>query len=182
MDIRKHDNIILISFPRSGGNFLLDYIKSQSRIKISYQHHTDTSKKIIMSIVRDPIDSLASLITMQYFFGGKLLLTNKLEDVVTNFSIPHYLNLYNFLLSKDTIFINYKDFSDMDKLMPKLYNKLNIKNYSYDDDMDEPGGIDKGYLATSKNQENYEEVKNILKNINMDKCYDVYKKALDRCI
>lgn len=121
------NKIVLISFPRCGGNFLIQKMSYETGLNIEYRHNfKEINEDIVLNIVRNPIDSFVSRISMD-----KELNIYKYEmsdiDFVTYKMIPYYLEMYNYLLNSDkkVIFINYEDLNK-DQIFIKLYNLLNI--------------------------------------------------------
>jgi hypothetical protein len=192
--------MIFITYPRSGVNFVTEAINLQTGIKISYQHDfvefywdnnkvdkdVDESEDVIITIVRDPKDSMVSWLSMQYELNDTPLINNGFTKIIKSKSIPKYKKLYNKLLSlNNVIFINYDDLYNINDLLQNLYKILNLK--VIDDSLD-IGRINtknktvNDYLITSKDSFKYKEYKNIISNIDLSECYDLYYKALDKCI
>jgi hypothetical protein len=193
--------MIFITYPRSGVNFITKAIEQQTGHIIKYQHsfnagewigyrdrQVDESEDYIINVVRDPVESMASWLSMQYEVKDNSLINNGHAKMLKAKSIPKYINMYRQLLSlNNVIFINYKDFSQIDKLLLKLYEILNIKiikNESIDKNLIDNENLKLGdkYLLSSKKNPTYLEVMDTLKDYDLSKCYELYYKALDRCI
>jgi hypothetical protein len=192
--------MIFITYPRSGVNFVTEAINLQTGIKISYQHDfvefywdnnrvdkdVDESEDVIITIVRDPKDSMVSWLSMQYELNDTPLINNGFTKIIKSKSIPKYKKLYNKLLSfNNVIFINYDDLYNINDLLQNLYKILNLKVIDDSLDIDRINTKNKtvnDYLITSKDSFKYKEYKNIISNIDLSECYDLYYKALDKCI
>lgn len=177
------NKIVLISFPRCGGNFLIQKMCYETGLRIEYRHNfKEIKEEIILNIVRNPIDSFVSTISMD-----KELNIYQYEmsdaDFVTHKMIPYYLAMYHYLFNSDkkVIFINYEDLNK-DQTFIKLYNLLNIalkvgqdNNFNFIEDI-------KNYQITSKNNDNYNSINNMLSQIDLSECYKLYDQALKKCI
>jgi hypothetical protein len=190
--------MIFITYPRSGVNFITRAMSQQTGIPIHYQHSFDagqhTDKEIdgtedcLINIVRDPKESMASWISMQYEGEDKDLIKNGHEKMLRARIIPRYIKMYDRLLSfNNVIFINYKDFDQIDKLLFRLYETLNIvplNNNKIDKTFinNENLKINEKYLLSSKNTSKYLEILKSLSNYDLSECYDLYHMALERCL
>lgn len=195
--------MIFITFPRSGVNFITTAIKHQTGVTINYKHDfyneseneklttlIDESEDYIINIVRDPIESMASWISMQYNFDDHPLIVNGYVKVTRAQHIPKYINLYKKLLSyNNVIFINYKDLKEHTQLvLNNLYKVLDISIINNELDLDdikqyiENNMKSEPYLYSSKNNDQYLEIKNTLNNMDLSECYAIYHQALDKCI
>jgi hypothetical protein len=183
--------MLFVTYPRTAVNFMIGAIRIQTGVDIKYTHaeFVDTDD-LLINIVRDPVESIASWLSLAIFRNDHVLKNNKLESVVGLIAKSKYTNMYNFLLSKeDTIFINYKDIDNIEQLMKKLCDilKLEIINELVVDDvnkrnLDKSKHFDAKYLITSKTHPEYEEIYNKIKHIDFTELYALYNRALDRCI
>jgi hypothetical protein len=194
--------MIFITYPRSGVNFITKAIEQQTGQKIQYQHsfsagewmgflhkNVDELEDYIINIVRDPKESMASWLSMQYEVNDENLIKNGYEKILKANFIPMYIKMYEKLLSlNNTVFINYKDFNKIDKLLLKLYKILKIipitndlvnKNIVNNENLKLR---ESGYILSSKKNIKYLEIFNYIEYQNLSLCYDLYYKALDRCI
>lgn len=193
--------MIFITFPRSGVNFITTAIKYQTGVSIGYQHDfyaaagkgettrlIDHSEDYIINIVRDPAESMASWISMQYQFNDEPLIDNGYIKITKAKHIPKYINLYRKLLSyNNVIFIDYADLRDnTQQILNKLYKILNLKANNMElsniKEILANNMINQEYLSTSKNINNYQDILDTLKIMDLSKCYTLYRKALSRCI
>lgn len=195
--------MIFITFPRSGVNFITRAIAEQTGVSIEYQHNfyatlgkgqttrlIDSTEDYIINIVRNPADSMASWLSMQYERDDTSLINNGYIKITKTIHIPKYINLYKQLFSHDNvIFIDYNDFNDnLHLILKKLYKilKLEIINNHLDVEHLKISMIneakEKYYLYGSKNYSKYQEIRETLDTIDLSQCYDLYYKALERCI
>jgi hypothetical protein len=191
--------MLFITYPRSGVNFITRAMMNQTGLAIHYQHsfdgrqHTekdvDESEDYIVNIVRDPKESMASWISMQYEGEDNDLIKNGHKKMLKARIIPRYIKMYEKLLSfNNVVFIDYKDFNQIDKLLSKLYKVLQITpitnepvNKTIVDNKNLELGED-GYLLSSKKTTRYLEILKDIEDQDLSACYDLYHKALARCI
>jgi len=182
--------MLFVSYPRTGVNFLSNAIEFKTGVKIKYTHSHHVDDKVILNIVRDPKDSMISWISMMDHHGDKGVKNNDLNSLIEVIAKNKYISMYKFLLSLDTIFINYHDFNNIDKLIYSISNILNIscndkkinKEEIYQSINSKENFISHGYLVTSKSTNEYLYYKDKIDKIDISECYDLYYKALDRCI
>jgi hypothetical protein len=180
--------MIFLSYPRTGVNFLCKAIEHKTGTYIPYNHDTYTNEEVILNIVRDPKESMSSWLAMSDKNEEHIIKNNSIDKVIDVITKNKYINMYKFLLSKNTIFINYKDFKKIDELIKKLSEILNL---DYNDNaisiekinqsnQEQYGEI--GYLLTSKHNPKYQEYKDQIDKTDLSECYELYNQALTRCI
>lgn len=192
--------MIFITYPRTGANFMSRVIYFQTNVNIPIQHgfldvysggakfdkKVNNSEDIIINIVRDPKDSIISWASMVYDQDEELLIKNGFKKLVKTNYITKYKKLYQeLLLLNNVVFIDYEDLSNIKKLLESLYIILNLKAINNDVDINKINEINKtieNYLVSSKNSTKYKEYKETIKDIDLLECYDLYNKALNRCI
>jgi hypothetical protein len=176
-----------MTYPRTGVNFLQESIKQKTNHNIEFNHAEFSTEEIIINIVRDPKESMISWISMMDTFGDKGIKKNNFDKLVNLIMIKKYINMYNFLLSRDTVFVNYKDFNNIDNLIIKLCNLIDLKVVNTKTinikQIDSINSLKEGgYLTSSKNTDIYNIYKKKFQNVNLLECYDLYNRALDKCI
>ena len=187
------NNIKIVSYPRTGANFLAKCIKEQTNLDIPVTHFLEDAKYII-NIVRRPEDSIASLVTMgieanKYDIKKKYQYTNAPKSSIDQ-EIYHLINYYNimydFLIKHNAIFIKYEDFNNINLLMLKLYQKLDINFSSIKEinsvDIMSKLNLGSEYLLTSKESHKYTEVLDIMSGHDFDSCNTRYYSILNKCI
>lgn len=173
--------MIFITYPRSGVNFLSNAIALKTIVRIKYSHEEYTDDNVILNIVRDPVESFTSCAAMNDF-------NKDINAEINVYAKNKYINMYKFLLSKDTIFINYKDLSQIDNLVEKISEILKLRcdlkplNVDLAKLVYEPEQYPGWYYSTSKKNPKYKEYNKIIKSLDLSECYDLYYKALNRCI
>jgi len=179
--------MIFITFPRSGVNFLSNAIELKTKFHIKYSHETYTDEDIILNIVRNPKKSFTSWLAMKDRNIKTSQIKNDTINLINKYAKNTYIDMYKFLLSKDTIFINYHNLSQIDKLVEKISEILKIPCDTKPLDLDEArkvyeSKLHKGtYYVTSKENPKYEEYKKYVDDMDLSECYDLYYQALDRC-
>jgi len=183
--------MILVTYPRTGVNFLFEAIKFKTGVEIEDGRHQEvTHQQNIINVVRDPKESMISWISMADDYEDPNIKNNTFDSLVKVILETKYIKMYNFLLSRDTIFINYKDFSKIDSVIEYICNKLGLEIINNQPiNQEEIHKINRvklkdegGYLLTSKDTAKYQEYKEKIDSLDLSKCYDLYYKALDRCI
>jgi hypothetical protein len=173
----------LIGFGRNAGNFLVHKMHYETKVNIKYTH-TLIEDDIIINIVRDPLDSIVSRISMSQTIIFDIKRENYIE-YATSELIPYYKMIYEVLLKSKSkvIFVKYEDINNT-LLFDKLYQMLNLSKITHQKDFNftESSKPIRNYQITSKYNQNYENIKNTLLNVDLSECYDLYYKALDRCI
>lgn len=179
--------MIFLSYPRTGVNFLCKAIEYKTKVRIDYNHETYTNENIVLNIVRDPKESITSWITMSNMNQERALKNNNIDNLVKTIAKNKYISMYKFLLSRDTIFINYKDLKEIDKLIDAISKKLDIPCSKIPIDKEEIDKLNEGqryvgYHLTSKKSLKYNQYKKEIDQIDLSECYNLYYKALNRCI
>lgn len=166
---------VILTFPRCGSHYLQQLIYQKTDLFIDKTHHITTFKnKKIISIIRNPEDTFKSMVAMQRHYGS-----NK----IMGFGLPlkEYPEFYHYLMSKDSILINYEDLiSSPDKVAKAVAKRLNldVNDIEYQDVLfDKPHYK---HLISSKTSDEYEKIN--LSKFDLSNCNDVYRKALLKCI
>lgn len=175
--------MVLISFLRTGGNFLIQKIFHETGTRIVYTHKL-IEDDLIINIVRNPIDSMISSISMDQTIN----FNTKKENYIwytTMALIPYYKKMYNTLLNSNNkvIFIKYEDLNN-ELLFDKLYKILNlpVTNHHIDFNFIEKSKLIENYQVTSKPNKNYENIRNSLSDVDFAECLTLYRDALQRCL
>jgi hypothetical protein len=173
----------LVTFPRSGSHYFAKLVNEKTMFNIQRSHSINISfdkdnKKIrkIITIARDPKDTITSLIALQRIQGFDTP-DSKINEIITN-----YIMFYNFLFQEADYVIDFKDLVSIpDAVIEKALELLQIDQKSYlqfPDDTDyDARGLAKG---SSKIIPGYNKIN--LDNFNMDLCYFYYNKLLSKAI
>ena len=132
----------------------------------------------VISLVRNPLDSISSIVAMQMEFNSSL----NLEELIKS-HIEEYCNFYSFSLDNKYMFIN---FYDIIKNIEAIINYISsfsgykiLNNNPKDIVKDIPS---QKFLKSSKNSSIYNNARSIIIKSNLDECERLYKLSLDRCV
>jgi hypothetical protein len=175
----------LVTFPRSGSHYFDKLVYEKEGIHIEKSHSVDllfdkNNNKIrkIITIVRDPKDSITSFISLEEQRGRRTLFFQNLR---IHQMMSEYVTINNFLYENADYVI---DFNDLlihpDLVIKKIIELLEINKEDYKNFNTTKDEYPKTYILSSKNLSSYD--KNILDNFNMDLCYFYYNKMLERKI
>jgi hypothetical protein len=189
---KRYDSVdyYLITYPRSGKNWLEWYFKTNTNIEIIASHYAkvknkemlDVDKSLrflknamqnsnkIISTTRDPINSLVSINIMEEF--------RHMEQRYFQY-IDHYeyiLNNHRFIFDFEDVKHNTKKIVEF--LSQDCNKKLNIVNESFDDYSKHHISVNPpGHLITSVNDKRYAEALETVKKWNLKKHNDLYLEA-----
>ena len=119
----------LLTFPRTGSHYFDKLVYEKAGISIDKSHSInrvfdkDSNKqKTIITIVRDPIDTISSYLTLQEQGYGDTNL-ERIEETITN-----YVFMYSFLYDYADCIIDFKDLvSRPDDVVERVFSLLEIK-------------------------------------------------------
>ena len=177
----------MLTYPRSGRHWLFWYINENTDLKINFTHYDIKEandpdeilyQKIlsdpIITIVRNPVDCLASINTME-------------KNGMFAYRAQQYLDHYNFVLENASMFFRFEDLSmNTSKIVNSICKKFNgnmdIKTESYDD-------YKKWYFETqnpfklisSKNDLIYKNNLDYIKQMDLSEHYRLYSLAKLKC-
>ena len=177
---------IIISFPRSGKSYLQANLVFAFKKDFDFSHlnRPGQIKKLdyydhLIALVRNPIDSISSIVAMELEFDKNLEINDSIND-----RIKEYINFYSFALKNADTFIYFNDIVDnINKVVE--YVSL-VTNYPILNNEPKNNIIKnlKGhkFLKTSKETGKYKEIVFAVKNKDLDECLKLYKNALEMCI
>ena len=176
----------LITYPRSGSHYFDELIYKKAGIHIEKSHtlnllfDKDNSKqRKLITIVRDPVDSITSYSAYEQKDAGPRPLFAK--EIRVNQLLTEYILIHNFLYEHADYIIDFNDLVlDPEAVTEKILSLLAIdsKDYHFFDMF--PSDYSKDYLASSKTLLNYD--KNLLDKFNFDSCYFYYNRILEKKI
>jgi len=173
----------LITFPRSGSHYFAKLVKEKTMFNIQRSHSVNTSfdnnnkkTKNIITIARDPKDSITSLIALGVAQGFSMT-DSKIDEIITQ-----YILLYNFLIQEADYVI---DFNDLvlypDTVIEKILDLIQIDTKSYLKFPDLTDYDTKGLArVSSKSIPFYNDI--TINSFDMGPCYFYYNKLLSRAI
>lgn len=190
-------NIYLVTYPRCGSSYLFwlfasafDKETANDKAEI-FKSHTINDAKInylkennyIISVLRDPIESISSIVAMEYFyFNNNNILDKTINSIVKN-KITSYEYFFNNIINFSNILLNYEDINIYrDRIIEYISNETGnkiIKKEYIDKIRDIP---EYAFLKSSKTYEKYNYIKNIVLNNNLEGCYKIYNKLYNSCL
>ena len=162
----------IIAYPRSGTHYLQNLVLTYSSKNIEFSHYPVFDDTFVITIARDPFDSIKSTMAMKkHYFPNK-----PLDDDY----IKYYIDTYTFLNKYANLVINYEDLISFPKEITKnvcdiLGFKKNTMEYEPMEDSKEYE-----YLVSSKTVKEYEE--EYFNKQDIEKCYQHYLELLSKSI
>jgi hypothetical protein len=162
----------LITYPRSGKHYLENLILKYSSQEIDSTHYAVFDNSFIITIARDPFDSIQSHIAMKKHYSPETYLNDEY--------IEYYVLLYKFLNDNASIVIDYNDLISFPKKTTKKvcdllgFEKKPLSYEAYGDTKDYK------YLVSSKTVKEYKEEH--FKKEDILHCYDSYQNLLSKAI
>jgi hypothetical protein len=160
----------IITYPRSGTHYLQNLILTYSSQEIIFSHYQVNEDSFIITIARDPFDSIQSLVAMRKYYN---------PDTYTQADyLDYYVDLYKYLDQNANLVIDYNDLVNFPEETAKMVCNLigfekTPSKYKMDGDNKEIG-----YLVSSKTVKEYNE--EYFKIEDMTKCYNEYHKLLSK--
>jgi len=171
----------IVTIPRSGSHYLQNRIEQHTGIYVKKSHELQNNKMI--TIVRDPVDFLSSYVAMDaiYYKNGSIedflseprkycfsdWFTQNDMDIVDNFDIiVKYESLIN------------SPFETVKKIAEKM--SIDIIEDRYKSNL-----VDKPYrnhVVSSKNIKEYEKIREIVKEQDLSRTYEIYNSFLEKAI
>jgi hypothetical protein len=177
--------LVLTTYFRSGSNFVTHYITETTDIKIIKTHRKIFNNKNIFTIVRDPLDSISSMITMENSNGYDIL--NDKDRY--NDRIKEYENFYIYLLENINFIVNFNSIEnkieEISNLLCETFggnktNKINENNkFEW---FKKTAKFKDGSIPTSKNNIQYDFLRESLKEYDLSECYKLYNQAISKSI
>lgn len=160
----------IIAYPRSGTHYLQNLILAYSSKEITFSHYLVNEDNFIITIARDPFDSIQSLVAMSKHYNP--------ETYAENDYIEYYVGLYKYLYSNAGLVIDYNDLVDYPVKTTKMICDLldlkkNLSEHSVLSD-----NKDIKYLVSSRTVKEYNE--EYFKIEDMKNCYVEYNKLLSK--
>jgi len=178
-------NPIIIAYPRSGKSYLQSMLTLAFSNMFYYSHLNKPGEKEklknydhIISLVRNPVDSISSIVAMQMEFNESLII----EDLI-KIRIEEYCDFYSFILKNSNNFINFNDIVANTEEVILYVSRLTgyeVKNNNLKDIvLDDPK---QKFLKSSKKSKYYNEVRVIVSSLDLSECNDLYSMALKKCV
>jgi hypothetical protein len=174
----------ICTVPRVGSFYLQDRIIQHTGVYIKKYHSLKNNKMI--TIVRDPIDTITSKLAMTAFYDKKNETMTQIRNKKQNTKdLDIYLESLDRADAEDFyIVIDYNDLvtrpfettttlADIMNLpiINKDYKENNIREYK-----------ENSHIISSKKVDEYEEIKSYVESLDLSRLHDSYNEALARCI
>jgi hypothetical protein len=197
MNVKINPNAYFLTYPRSGKNWLSWYLDLNTDLDIDFGHYVKVDKDTpeeffksrmyeiqvaaekdyskVFSIARDPVESLASMNVMEDF--------SQIE-----FRSNQFLDHYSEMLKNNVTFFDFKDvINNTEKVAKLLCNKLGGSFLLANDDFDSYSTWhvetqDKRKTVTSKKDPRYQDHLDYIKNLPLEKHYNLYSQALEKSV
>ena len=162
----------IITYPRSGTHYLQNLILTYSSKYIEASHYEVFDNSFIITVVRDPFDSIQSTIAMKkYYFP---------DTYLDNDYIKYYIDMCNFLKNHSSIVIDYNDLiSFPEEITKNVCDLLGFKKMPMKHEMMKDSK-EYEYLVSSKTVKEYNEEH--FNNDQIKECYPVYLDLLSKSI
>jgi hypothetical protein len=164
----------IVTIPRTGSHYLQERLLQHTGVLI-HKYHEEQPTKII-TIARDPKDTLASDLSMSSFFHGNY------NDRTIHATIRTVYKLYKYI-SKADIIIDYDDLVNFPYETTKaLADALGVdmKTDIYKTKiLDDPKN---GHMISSKNFGEYQDIRTRLDSYEIPGLYDIYHKMVEKAI
>lgn len=160
----------IIAYPRSGTHYFQNLILTHSSQKITFSHYPVPENRFIITIARDPFDSIQSLVAMRRYYNP--------ETYAEADYLDYYVELYKYLYSNASLVIDYNDLINFPEEITKITCDLigfekNPSNHKMHGNKKEIK-----YLVSSKTVKDYNE--EYFKTEDMNNCYKEYNRLLSK--
>lgn len=146
----------------------------------------------VISILRNPTDTFASILCQELFFDKNNiddLFFNKIVNRLSNESlVTAYESFWKYASTFSDLILNYDDINIYkDSIVEYISNNTGhtIKRMSngslFWDDLNVKDQIELKFLRSTKNNSEYNLIKEKLQNIDLGDCYNIYNDLLPRC-
>jgi len=192
--------IHLITYPRCGSIYLSDlfshvfqrqtykthfYSTNKSEFDNGREYYnnaeTESFKKIhyIVTVLRDPIDSISSLTAMEHFYSE--IKDNNLDFSIKQ-NIEYYVTFFKTIPKFADLLLNFEDIGKYkDKIIEHISNETNnIIQYNNF----EPNIFDlkqRKFLKSSKTYDQYKYIREEVMNSDLSECYEIYHNLIKSC-
>ena len=188
LELSEDNNISILTYPRSGRHWLYWYINTNTDLKVNFTHYdikeaNDPTEifyqKIlsdpIITIVRNPVDCLSSINTME-------------SNGLFVYRAQQYLNHYKFMLENCSMFFKFEDLKDntekiVSHICKEFNGNLDIKSDSFLEYETWYENTQNPFkLISSKNSPEYINHLDYIKQLDLSEHYKLYSLARLRCI
>jgi len=168
----------VVYFPRSGGRYFTVNYMDMTETNGTHLHDMSyLDKNNVLSLIRNPVDSIASTIVSGMFRNTIKDPAKSVDDLLSR-----YLETYQAILDSSSVLVSFDSLVNRFELVAQkvssLFGHTIIKDFK---DIRPKTNID--YLSTSRLDSAYEDmVRMVSANPLIGLCNDLYEKALSRSI
>jgi hypothetical protein len=179
--------ILLFTYPRTGQHFLKDAM-SQKLLGIEIDNtHILTNKKYdkIITLARNPIESVASFASMNLYFDTNKDIDEKRIRSVCYMSLLKYISGCEEAMGESDIIVSYDSLSkETDKTIDKIAKVLGLElSGAMYERSNIPNKIERNHLVSSKDTEYYDECLTVTAKLEgLDRAIDIYNRMIERSI
>jgi hypothetical protein len=174
----------LLTYPRSGSHYFDDILYEEEKIHFTKSHFLDelfdkNNNKIrkIITISRDPVDSISSYVGLYNGFG----LYPVGHEYLFQEKITEYVLMYSFLCEHADYVIDFNDLLQHPKpVIKKILKLLDINKNKYNIFDNNIIPRHENFKPSSKSLPHYD--KSMLDNFDLSLCYYYYYKLLEKKI
>jgi hypothetical protein len=182
------NKISIVTYPRSGKNWLTWYLDLNTDLKANFTHYYELEQDHphyslfqqvfampVVTVVRDPIECIASINTME-------------KEVRVQERVDSYLAHYNFVLSNAKLFFLFEDLPSntrkiVENICMEFGGNIDIVSESFDDyKLWHTSTQDARKLISSKEDDSYQKNVQMLKGLDLSEHYRLYDLAKEQCI
>jgi len=165
-------NIAIVTYPRSGANYLSNLILNNCRQDIKYFHIPENPDCFIITIARDPFESIHSHVTMRKHYHPD-------EEYYKKYN-NEYKDMYNFLYENANLIIKYEDLINFPEMvLLKICSDTGLEINQLDIPLPMPvDNKENTYLRSSKTSSEYKNEHFKIEDI--ADCYEPYNKLLSK--
>lgn len=178
--VETYPKLFFVTHPRSGLNYFAEYFLQVTGYNLARSHSIDDYKLgTLVTIVRNPVDTLASHVSMMCATSNFKNLSNIAE--LANASSDNYEDFYKDVVPKADIVISYDRFiKSPEDTLSVFLDRLNIPYTmkQYEQTLSDRAGE---YMVSSSKDPLYEIIKLHYSQYNLRNHFDLYTQALDRC-
>lgn len=165
-------NSILLTMPRSGSNLLENTIEAMGFFRLVKSHYCwDSKDKQIITIIRDPLETLTSFAAMRMHYRNGEIRKN---------IVAQYCSTYQFLINHADVILDYNELvKDPYASAAYVINYLNKTIFFKTPEIKRNEDVaERRYLVSSGPSEYYEAAKELMATEDLSECYRLYRQAL----
>lgn len=173
------NDIVIVSYPRSGSTFLKYYYELRFQKQIHRDHIY--KKKIgynVVGIVREPASAIASYLAMQELFYEDYRASEDLADIC----IKEYIKAASFLRSKASLVFEYNFLINNPESAIEIISKQFGHDVVFDGEYNTKmmRNDDASFVPSSKVVERYEEILELVLGMDLSECLAEYNLLIEK--